>query len=95
MYFQLRYIVIYICIVAKVFSALLLYNELFIVSRSSPYIREHMVLHTLLEVMSNATPRGMNAIPIAKKAGRTVPAVMMGCHAGSFCCLNFVSIQNQ
>lgn len=36
-------------------------------------------------------PSGMNAIPIAKKAGRTVPAVRMGCQAGNFCCLNLVS----
>ena len=46
---------------------------------------------TLLAVMSRATPSGTNAMPIAKKTGSTVPAVMMGCHAGSFCCLNFVS----
>ena len=30
-------------------------------------------------------------MPMMKNAGRTVPAVRMGCHAGSFCCLNFVS----
>lgn len=34
---------------------------------------------------------GINAIPITKNAGRTVPAVKMGCHAGSFCCLNALS----
>jgi len=28
---------------------------------------------------------------MAKKAGSTVPAVRIGCHAGSFCCFNFVS----
>ena len=50
---------------------------------------------TLLEVMSRATPSGMNAMPIAKKAGSTVPAVIMGCHAGNFCCLNFVSEEYQ
>jgi len=33
----------------------------------------------------------MNATPTANSTGRTVPAVMMGCHAGNFCCLNFVS----
>lgn len=33
-------------------------------------------------------PTGMNAIPMTKKVGRTVPAVSMGCQAGSRCCLN-------
>jgi len=46
---------------------------------------------TLLDVMRRATPRGMNATPTANSTGSTVPAVMMGCHAGNFCCLNFVS----
>jgi hypothetical protein len=53
------------------------------------YIIIHLL--TLLEEMSNATPRGINAMPMAKNAGRTVPAVRIGCHAGSLCCLNFVS----
>ena len=44
--------------------------------------------------MRRATPRGINAMPIAKNAGITVPAVRMGCHAGSFCCLNFVSVDS-
>jgi len=35
----------------------------------------------------------MKAIPMAKKAGSTVPAVIIGCHAGNFCCLNFVSVK--
>jgi len=51
--------------------------------------------HTLLEVMSRATPRGMNVTPTANSTGRTVPAVMIGCHAGNFCCLNFVSARHQ
>lgn len=50
---------------------------------------------TLSEVMSRATPSGMKAMPIAKNAGRTVPAVIIGCHAGNFCCLNFVSAKTQ
>ena len=36
-------------------------------------------------------PIGINATPITKKVGRTVPAVNMGCHAGSRCCLNALS----
>ena len=48
--------------------------------------------HTLLDVTSKATPSGINATPTANSTGRTVPAVMIGCHAGSFCCLNFVSV---
>ena len=46
---------------------------------------------TLLDVTSRATPKGMKAMPMAKKAGKTVLAVSMGCHAGNFCCLNLVS----
>ena len=49
---------------------------------------------TLLEVTSSATPRGMKAMPMAKKAGSTVLAVSIGCQAGNFCCLNFVSAKN-
>jgi hypothetical protein len=41
--------------------------------------------------MYRATPKGMKAMPMAKNAGRTVPAVNIGCQDGSFCCLNFVS----
>ena len=48
-------------------------------------------LLTLSDVSNKAIPSGMNAIPKAKKAGSTVPTVIMGCHAGSFCCLNLVS----
>lgn len=36
----------------------------------------------------------MKAIPITKKVGKTVPAVRIGCHAGSFCCLNALSATN-
>ena len=46
---------------------------------------------TLFDVTKRVTPSGMKTIPIAMNAGRTVPAVMIGCHAGSFCCLNLVS----
>lgn len=38
------------------------------------------------------TPIGMNAIPITKKVGNTVPAVKIGCHAGNFCCLKALSV---
>ena len=34
----------------------------------------------------------MNATPMTKNVGRTVPAVNIGCHAGSLCCLNALSI---
>ena len=33
----------------------------------------------------------MKATPMQKKAGKTVPAVRTGCHAGNLCCLNGVS----
>ena len=36
-------------------------------------------------------PIGINATPITKKVGRTVPAVNIGCHAGKRCCLNALS----
>ncbi len=35
-------------------------------------------------------PMGMKMSPITKKAGRTVPAVRMGCQAGKRCCLKAV-----
>lgn len=50
-----------------------------------------ILVFTPLDVTSRAIPSGINAIPMAKKAGSTVPAVRIGCHAGNFCCLNFVS----
>jgi len=46
-------------------------------------------------VTSKATPSGINVTPTANSTGSTVPAVIIGCHAGSFCCLNFVSVQCQ
>jgi len=51
-----------------------------------------VLMLTPFDVTSSATPRGMKTIPIAMNAGRTVPAVIIGCQAGNFCCLNFVSI---
>lgn len=36
-------------------------------------------------------PTGMNAMPITKNVGKTVPAVSIGCHAGNLCCLNALS----
>ena len=51
----------------------------------------NLSIPTPLEVTRSAIPSGINAIPMAKKAGKTVPAVKIGCHAGNFCCLNFVS----
>lgn len=50
-----------------------------------------ILIFTPFDVTSRAIPSGINAIPMAKKAGSTVPAVRIGCHAGNFCCLNFVS----
>ena len=47
---------------------------------------------TLLDVMSRTTPSGMKAMPVEKNIGRTVPAVIIGSHAGSFCCINLESI---
>ena len=54
-----------------------------------------MYVLTLFEVTKRAIPSGINARPMAKKAGKTVLAVRIGCHAGSFCCLNLVSKQNK
>ena len=48
---------------------------------------------TLFEVTRNRAPSGTNMMPMMKKAGRTVPAVRMGCHAGSLCCLKAVSVE--
>lgn len=39
----------------------------------------------------SATPIGKKTTPIAKMAGMTLDAVSIGCHAGNFCCRNFVS----
>ena len=36
-------------------------------------------------------PIGINATPMTKNVGKTVPAVNMGCHAGSLCCLKALS----
>lgn len=33
-------------------------------------------------------------MPITKKAGKTVPAVKIGCHAGNRCCLKALSTRN-
>ena len=44
----------------------------------------------LLDVTNRPMPMGMKMRPMTKKAGSTVPAVRMGCHAGSRCCLNAV-----
>lgn len=44
----------------------------------------------LLDVTNRPMPMGMNMSPMMKKAGSTVPAVRMGCQAGSLCCLNAV-----
>ena len=44
--------------------------------------------------MSKRTaPSGTNITPITKKVGITLFAVITGCHAGSLCCLNAVSIK--
>ena len=34
---------------------------------------------------------GIKEIPMTKKVGSTVPAVRIGCHAGSLCCLKALS----
>lgn len=44
----------------------------------------------LLDVTYKPIPMGMKIRPITKKAGSTVPAVRMGCQAGSLCCLKAV-----
>lgn len=49
---------------------------------------------TLFAVIRKPMPSGINAMPIANNNGKTVLAVNTGCHAGSFCCLNFVSETN-
>lgn len=56
---------------------------------------QNTIILTLFDVMSKAIPRGMNAMPIAKKAGRTVPAVKIGCQAGNRCCLNLESVRQK
>lgn len=40
-------------------------------------------------------PTGINATPITKNVGRTVPAVSIGCQAGNRCCLNALSAYSQ
>lgn len=52
-------------------------------------------LLTLLEKYSKAIPTGINASPIMKKVGRTVPAVRTGCQAGKRCCLKLESAEKQ
>ena len=44
----------------------------------------------LLEVTKMPMPMGMKMRPMMKKVGSTVPAVRMGCQAGSRCCLKAV-----
>jgi len=46
---------------------------------------------TPFDVTSKPTPSGMKTMPTAMKIGITVPAVIIGCHALNFCCLNRVS----
>lgn len=53
----------------------------------------HYVILTLSDTYNRVAPSGINAMPIAKNAGNTVFAVRIGCHAGSLCCLNFVSVK--
>lgn len=42
---------------------------------------------TSSEKQSKPIPTGINAIPITKNVGKTVPAVNIGCQAGNLCCL--------
>ena len=44
----------------------------------------------LFDETNRPIPMGMKMRPITKKAGSTVPAVRMGCQAGSLCYLNAV-----
>lgn len=48
---------------------------------------------TSSEKYNNAIPTGINAIPITKNVGKTVPAVKTGCQAGKRCCLKAESIK--
>lgn len=50
---------------------------------------------TVSEKYRRPMPTGMKAIPITKKVGSTVPAVRIGCHAGSLCCLNALSARQR
>lgn len=52
-----------------------------------------MISLTSSEKYNNPIPTGMKAIPITKKVGSTVPAVNIGCQAGSLCCLKALSIK--
>ena len=49
------------------------------------------IILTLAEKYIMPIPIGINATPITKKVGKTVPAVNIGCHAGNRCCLIAVS----
>ncbi len=40
-------------------------------------------------------PRPTKTIPMPKNKGNTVLAVRIGCHAGSLCCFNAVSVINK
>jgi len=53
------------------------------------------LVHTLFAVIRKAIPMGIKPTPMAKSSGNTVPAVNIGCQAGNFCCLNFVSKAQQ
>lgn len=44
---------------------------------------------------SKPKPIGINAAATAKNIGITFRAVRIGCHAGSRCCLNAVSIREK
>lgn len=47
---------------------------------------------TWFEDTNKPIPIGIKANPIIKNVGNTVPAVRIGCHAGSFCCLKALSV---
>lgn len=48
---------------------------------------------TVLEKWRRTPPRTTNTTPIAKKRGKTVLAVRIGCQAGKRCCFRAVSRQ--
>ena len=75
---------IYMChVLYRILQILLKFNNLALLN-----CKQNL---TSFDVTRRTAPRGIKAIPIAKKAGNTVPAVKMGCQAGSLCCFNFVS----
>lgn len=53
--------------------------------------RQLIYFLTLFDITSSAIPIDKKTIPMEKNIGNTDDAVKIGCHAGSFCCLNLES----